>query len=104
LTIADKAIDQNADAYFNILKILGRGGFGEVHHVRSKLSLEEYAVCNVASEWPQFCEFAADNVEKTSAPEESIFERQRSHQDIRERTHQSETALTSSSCQICGVR
>ncbi|KAH0563177.1 hypothetical protein GP486_002253 [Trichoglossum hirsutum] len=43
-------LDQDADAYFNILKILGRGGSGEVHHVRSKLSLEDYAVCNVASE------------------------------------------------------
>jgi hypothetical protein len=50
------------------------------------------------------CEFAADSVEKTSASEERVFERQRSHQNIRERTHQSETALTSSSCQSCGVR
>ncbi|KAI9764123.1 MAG: hypothetical protein M1840_008683 [Geoglossum simile] len=36
-------LDQDADAHFIILKILGRGGSGEVHHVRSKLSLEEYA-------------------------------------------------------------
>jgi hypothetical protein len=53
LSIANKTIDQDADAHFSILKVLGRGGFGEVHHVRSKLSLEEYAVCNVDSEWPQ---------------------------------------------------
>ena len=54
MSIADKAIDQDADASFNVLKVLGRGGFGEVHHVRSKLSLEEYAVCNVDSEWLLF--------------------------------------------------
>ncbi|KAI9853597.1 MAG: hypothetical protein M1813_002052 [Trichoglossum hirsutum] len=36
-------LDQDADTHFHILKILGRGGFGEVDHVRSKLSLEEYA-------------------------------------------------------------
>lgn len=79
LSIADKATDQDADTYFDILKILGRGGFGEVHHVRSKLSLEEYAVCNIATAWPQYCEFTANNVEKTSASEKSIFERQRSY-------------------------
>ncbi|KAI9774565.1 MAG: hypothetical protein M1840_002814 [Geoglossum simile] len=36
-------LDRDADAYFYILRVLGRGGFGEVDHVRSKLSLEEYA-------------------------------------------------------------
>ncbi|KAH0564817.1 hypothetical protein GP486_001790 [Trichoglossum hirsutum] len=36
-------LDQDADTHFHILGILGRGGFGEVDHVRSKLSLEEYA-------------------------------------------------------------
>ena len=36
---------QDADIHFDNLGILGRGGFGEVHHVRSKLSREEFAVC-----------------------------------------------------------
>ncbi|KAI9767148.1 MAG: hypothetical protein M1839_004621 [Geoglossum umbratile] len=36
-------LDLDADAHFYILRILGRGAFGEVDHVRSKLSLEEYA-------------------------------------------------------------
>lgn len=35
---------QDADMHFDNLGLLGRGGFGEVHHVRSKLSREEYAV------------------------------------------------------------
>jgi hypothetical protein len=44
-------IDQDADTHFNILKILGRGGFREAHHVRSnKLSLKEYAVYDVNNE------------------------------------------------------
>jgi hypothetical protein len=34
----------DADAHFNPIRKLGSGGFGVVDHVRSKLSLEEYAV------------------------------------------------------------
>ena len=44
MPVANKAIAQDADAHFNSLKILGRGGFGEVDHVISQLSLEKYAV------------------------------------------------------------
>jgi serine/threonine protein kinase len=53
LLIANKVVDEDADTHYYILKILGRGGFGEVYHVRSKLSLEEYAVCNYESETTQ---------------------------------------------------
>jgi len=54
LPIADKSIDQDADAHFHSIRIFGRGGFGQVDHVRSKLSLEEYAVRNFTSELPQY--------------------------------------------------
>lgn len=49
-SLIDETIDHDADAHFDILKILGRGGFGEMHHVRSKLSLDEYAVSNNVNE------------------------------------------------------
>lgn len=37
-------IGEVVDNYFEIVKPLGRGGFGYVHHVRSRLSLNHFAV------------------------------------------------------------
>lgn len=38
-------LDHDGDIYFDILRELGFGKFGTVHRVRSKLSRQEYAVC-----------------------------------------------------------
>jgi hypothetical protein len=43
-SLAYKNVAESADVHFDFIKLLGRGCFGVVDHVISKLSLEEYAV------------------------------------------------------------
>ncbi|KAI9891084.1 MAG: hypothetical protein M1814_003283 [Vezdaea aestivalis] len=43
---------KSADVHFDMIRLLGRGASGEVHHVRSKLSREEYARKRVLRKHP----------------------------------------------------
>lgn len=37
-------VDRDGDAHFVVVRVLGSGGYAEVDHVQSKLSLQNYAV------------------------------------------------------------